>query len=214
MGGGHGGARSLHLGGAALVKAIEAVIAKGREVAAQLLQCKPSDLAFAAGRFAMSDSPDGRGIDLLAVAAAAKDPTLGSAGKEASLDSYVDNPLDLFTFPNGCHIAEVEIDEETGALRLERYTAVDDFGRLVNPLLTEGQVQGGVAQGIGQALHEHVVYEEGSGQLLSASLMDYGLPRAGDLPSFDIGFNEVLTKANPLGVRGQGKPARSRRPKW
>jgi carbon-monoxide dehydrogenase large subunit len=205
MGGGHGGARSLHLGGAALVKAIEQVIAKGREVAAQLLQCKPSDLTFAAGRFAMSDSPDGRGIDLLSVAAAAKDPALGHAGKQASLDSYVDNPLDLFTFPNGCHIAEVEIDEQTGALRLERYTAVDDFGRLVNPLLTEGQVQGGVAQGIGQALHEHVVYEEGSGQLLSASLMDYGLPRAGDLPSFDIGFNEVLTKANPLGVKGSGQ---------
>jgi carbon-monoxide dehydrogenase large subunit len=90
-------------------------------------------------------------------------------------------------------------------MRLERYTAVDDFGRLVNPLLTEGQVHGGVAQGIGQALHEHVVYEEGTGQLLSASLMDYGLPRADDLPMFDIGFNEVLTKANPLGVKGAGQ---------
>ncbi|SDR61711.1 carbon-monoxide dehydrogenase large subunit [Rhizobiales bacterium GAS113] len=208
-GGGHGGARSLHQGGAALVKAIEAVIEKGRLVAAQLLQCRPEELGFADGVFAIAGSP-GRSVDLMSVARAAADPAqadLSQAlpGLEAGLDSHVDNPLDLFTFPNGCHVAEVEIDPQTGQVRLERYTAVDDFGRLINPLLTEGQVQGGLAQGIGQALHEHAVYEEGTGQFLSASFMDYGLPRADDLPGFDISFNEVPTNANPLGVKGSGQ---------
>ncbi len=112
---------------------------------------------------------------------------------------------DLFTFPNGCHIAEVEIDPETGQVGLERYTAVDDYGRLINPLLTQGQVQGGVAQGIGQALLEHTVYEAASGQLLSGSLMDYAIPRADDLPDFDITLAEVPTAANPLGVKGSGQ---------
>jgi carbon-monoxide dehydrogenase large subunit len=113
--------------------------------------------------------------------------------------------LDVFTFPNGCHFAEVEIDPETGVVTLERYTAVDDYGRLINPLLVKGQVQGGVAQGIGQALLEHTVYEPGSGQLLSGSLTDYALPRADDLPPFDITFAELPTSANPLGVKGSGQ---------
>ena len=112
--------------------------------------------------------------------------------------------LDVFTFPNGCHIAEVEIDPETGVVTLERYTAVDDYGRLINPMLTKGQVQGGVAQGIGQALLEHTVYDPNSGQLLSGSLMDYALPRADDLPAFDITLAELPTSANPLGVKGLG----------
>jgi carbon-monoxide dehydrogenase large subunit len=204
-GNGHGGARSLHLGGAALVKAIELVISKGRPVAAQLLQCKPAEVAFDTGRYAVAGAKDGRCVDLLTVAAAARDKAFAQEGREASLDTHVDNKLDLFTFPNGCHVAEVEIDPETGAVSLLRYTAVDDLGRLVNPLLAEGQMQGGVAQGIGQAVHEHVVYEEDSAQLLSASFMDYGLPRADDLPLFDITFNEVPTKANPLGVKGAGQ---------
>jgi len=203
-GGGHGGARSLHQGGAALVKAAEGVIAKGRLVAAQLLQCGPDELDFADGAFSIAGQP-GRGIDLISVARAAVDPAQAPPGLEHGLDTHVDNPLDLFTFPNGCHLAEVEIDPQTGATKLWRYTAVDDFGNLVNPLLTAGQVQGGLAQGIGQALHEHAVYEEGTGQFLSASFMDYGLPRADDLPDFDISFTEVPTKANPLGVKGSGQ---------
>ena len=111
----------------------------------------------------------------------------------------------VFTFPNGCHIAEVEIDPETGVVTLERYIAVDDYGRLINPLLTTGQVQGGVAQGIGQALFEHTVYDSSSGQLLSGSLMDYALPRADDLPPFDITLAELPTSVNPLGVKGSGQ---------
>jgi carbon-monoxide dehydrogenase large subunit len=121
------------------------------------------------------------------------------------LDSYVFNQSDVFTFPNGCHIAEVEIDPEAGVVTLERYTVVDDYGRLINPMLTKGQVQGGVAQGIGQALLEHTVYDADSGQLLSGSLMDYALPRADDLPPFDITLAELPTSANPLGVKGSGQ---------
>jgi len=118
---------------------------------------------------------------------------------------HVMNMTDVFTFPSGCHVAEVEIDPETGAVALLRYTAVDDYGRLINPLLTEGQVQGGVTQGIGQAMVEHTVYDPDSGQLLSGSLMDYALPRADDLPGFDIALIERPTAANPLGVKGSGQ---------
>jgi aerobic carbon-monoxide dehydrogenase large subunit len=204
-GAGHGGARSLHMGGAALAKAIDKVIAKGRLIAAQLLQCKAEDLVFSEGAFTFADAKDRRGLDLLSVARAALDPAQLPPGMEPGLDCHVDDPLDLFTFPNGCHVAEVEIDPDTGQVTLARYVGVDDFGILINPMLTLGQVHGGLAQGIGQAVHEHTAYEEGSGQLVSASLMDYGLPRADDLPDFGIGFNEVPTKANPLGVKGSGQ---------
>jgi carbon-monoxide dehydrogenase large subunit len=121
------------------------------------------------------------------------------------LGGHMLNITDIFTFPSGCHVAEVEIDPETGCCTLLRYTAVDDYGRLINPMLTEGQVQGGVAQGIGQAMTEHTVYDSESGQLLSGSLMDYALPRADDLPSFDIDLVERPTAANPLGVKGSGQ---------
>ena len=140
-----------------------------------------------------------------AVPRAARDPANLPDGMTPGLDTYVWNLLDLFTFPNGCHVAEVEIDPETGAVTLERYTAVDDYGTLINPMLTVGQVQGGVAQGIGQAMLEHTVYDPDSGQLLSGSFMDYALPRADDLPDFDITLTGVPTDANPLGVKGSGQ---------
>ncbi len=199
---GHGGARSLHQGGAALVAAIEGVLAKARPIAGQLLQCSPAELSFAHGAF--SAPGEGRSVDLMSIAAAALDPEMAPHGPAPGIDCMVENPLDLVTFPNGCHAAEVEIDPETGAVTLERYSAVDDFGTLINPLLTEGQVHGGLAQGIGQALHERTVYDA-SGQLLSASFMDYGLPRAADLPAFDVRFNPVPSEANPLGVKGSGQ---------
>jgi aerobic carbon-monoxide dehydrogenase large subunit len=160
-------------------------------------------VAFSAGRFLVQGTE--RGMDLLAVARAASDTANLPDGMTPGLDSYVFNQSDVFTFPNGCHIAEVEIDPETGAVTLDRYIAVDDYGRLINPMLTTGQVQGGIAQGIGQALLEHTVYEAGSGQLLSGSLMDYTLPRADDLPAFDISLVELPTAANPLGVKGSGQ---------
>ena len=186
-GNGHGGARSMHMGGAALFKAAQEVIEKAKPIAARLLQAH--QVVFANGRFHAGD----RSIDLLAVA------------RDTSLDTYVWNLLDIITFPNGCHVAEVEIDPETGQVTLDRYTAVDDYGTLINPLLTIGQVQGGVAQGIGQALTERTVYDTETGQMLSGSFMDYQLPRAIDLPDLNITLTGVPTKANPLGVKGSGQ---------
>jgi carbon-monoxide dehydrogenase large subunit len=202
-GAGHGGARSMHQGGSALVKAAQMVIEKGRRIAAGLLQTDSAEIVFTEGRFFVPGTK--REIDLLAVARAAADPANLPEGVAPGLGSCVYNMLDVFTFPNGCHIAEVEIDPETGIVTLERYTAVDDYGRLINPLLVKGQVQGGVAQGIGQALLEHTVYDPGSGQLVSGSLTDYALPRADDLPPFDITLAELPTSANPLGVKGSGQ---------
>ena len=192
-GAGHGGARSMHMGGAAVVKAIDAALAQARGLAARLLQATESELAFAAGGFAVRGS--GRRIDLLSVA----------RESGSSFGMHVMNMTDVFTFPSGCHVAEIEIDPDTGAAVLVRYTVVDDYGRLINPLLTVGQVQGGIAQGIGQALVEHTVYDGESGQLLSGSLMDYAMPRADDFPNFDITLVERPTTANPLGVKGSGQ---------
>ncbi len=183
----------MHMGGAALVKAIDAALEKARDIAAGLLQAPQGELVFAGGGFSVRGSE--RRIDLLSVARES-----GSA-----VGTHVMNMTDVFTFPSGCHVAEVEIDPQTGAAGLVRYTVVDDYGRLINPLLTVGQVQGGVAQGIGQALVEHTVYDAQSGQLLSGSLMDYAMPRADDFPYFDITLVERPTAANPLGVKGSGQ---------
>jgi aerobic carbon-monoxide dehydrogenase large subunit len=205
-GAGHGGARSMHMGGAALVKAMDAALAKARRLAAHLLQAGEHELDYRQGRFEVIGSD--RSVHLAALAGSAKDAANlpdGMTPEAAGLGEQVLNITDLFTFPSGCHVAEVEIDPETGATALVRYTAVDDYGRLINPMLTEGQVQGGLAQGIGQALTEHTVYDERSGQLLSGSLMDYALPRADDLPTFDIELVERPTSANPLGVKGSGQ---------
>jgi carbon-monoxide dehydrogenase large subunit len=202
-GAGHGGARSMHMGGAAVVKAIDAALAKARGLAAHLLQASEGELAFADGRFVVQGSD--RAIALPALARSADDPANLPDGMTKGLGVHVMNMTDVFTFPSGCHVAEVEVDPETGAIALVRYTAVDDYGRLINPLLTEGQVQGGVAQGIGQAMLEHTVYDALSGQLLSGSFMDYTLPRADDLPAFDIELIERPTEANPLGVKGSGQ---------
>lgn len=186
---GHGGARSMHQGGAALHKAAMEVIAKGTAVATRLLQARPDEIAFANGRFTATD----RSIDLFAVA------------RDTALDTLVWNELDLITFPNGAHIAEVEIDPETGQVTLDRYSAVDDYGTIVNPALTIGQVHGGLAQGIGQALTERTVYDPDSGQMLTGSFMDYQIPRADDLPDLNVTLEGVATAANPLGVKGVGQ---------
>jgi carbon-monoxide dehydrogenase large subunit len=188
-GNGHGGARSMHMGGAAMFRAANEVIAKGTAAAALLLQAKPEEVRFENGSFMVGE----RAIALLDVA------------REAALDTYVWNLLDIITFPNGCHIAEVEVDPDTGLVTLDRYYAVDDYGTLINPLLTIGQVQGGLAQGIGQALLEHTAYDPDSGQLLSGSLMDYALPKAADLPDLNIMLTGTPTNANPLGVKGAGQ---------
>jgi carbon-monoxide dehydrogenase large subunit len=199
---GHSGARSMHMGGTALSLAAQMVLSKARAIAAHLLQADASEVSFGTGRFTIGGSE--RGIGLLALAEAAHDPANLPDGMSPGLDADAYNDSDVFTFPNGCHTAEIEIDPETGAVTVERYLAIDDYGRLINPMLTKGQVQGGVAQGIGQAPLEHTVYEEQSGQLLSGSLLDYALPRADDLPP-EISLAELPTTVNSLGVKGAGQ---------
>src|SRR4029450_8334360 len=156
-GAGHGGARSMHMGGSAVGKAIDAALAKARGLAAHLLQPPENELVYADGRCAVQGAAtdQGRAITLPALARSAEDPANLPDGMTRGLGVHVMNMTDVFTFPSGCHVAEVEVDPQTGAVELVRYTAVDDYGRLINPLLTEGQVQGGVAQGIGQAMLEH-----------------------------------------------------------
>lgn len=192
-GGGHGGARSLPMAGTALVMALDAALAKARAEAARLLQAGPAGVTFDAGTFRTAE---GGSIGLAELAR-----TLPAG----TLDADARNPGEDFVFPNGAHAAEVEVDPETGAVALLRYVAVDDYGILVNPLLTEGQVQGGLAQGIGQALMEGVHYDPGGGQLLTASFQDYALPRAADLPALEVRFNEHPTARNPLGAKGAGQ---------
>ncbi len=193
-GGGHGGARSMHMGGAALVAAVAALLDRARPLAAALLQAAAAELAYTDGAFRTAD---GREVTLAAIAA--------EPGGRDALATRAEVADAAFTFPSGCHVAEVELDKETGAVTLDRYLAVDDFGTLLEPALVVGQVQGGLAQGIGQALVERCAYDAESGQLLSGSLMDYALPRAADLPALEVRLVERATAANALGVKGSGQ---------
>ncbi len=191
-GGGYGGSRTLEAGGVAALRAVERVIDLGRSAAADLLEAGSADLEYDSGRFTVAGTD--RGVGLAEVAG------------ERELRAEIAYSRPGVTYPNGCHIAEVELDPETGAVRVIGYVVVDDFGTIINPLTAEGQIAGGVAQGLGQALLEGIVYEPGSGQLLTGSLMDYCLPRASHLPSFRIAFHEdEPTARNPLGVKGCGE---------
>ena len=193
-GAGHGGARSLPMAGGALVMALDAALAKAHAEAARLLQADKADITFADGAFHAADGATITLSDLVGMV------------PDGALDADAHNPNDLFVFPSGCHVAEVEVDPETGTVVLQRYVAIDDYGVLVNPLLTEGQVQGGLAQGIGQALLEQVRYDPYHGQLLTATFSDYTLPRAADLPWLDVKFDETVPSArNPLGAKGAGQ---------
>jgi carbon-monoxide dehydrogenase large subunit len=198
-----GGSRALPVAGSALHQASLRIIDKGRQIAAHALEAASEDIEFAAGEFRIAGTD--RSIDLFAVAAAARDPARLPSGLEPGLDTTETRVPEANTFPNGCHIVEVEIDPESGSVTVERYTVVDDFGAVINPLMLEGQVHGGVVQGLGQALLEHTVYDKESGQLLSGSFMDYAMPRALDLPFFSFSTHNVPCKANPLGVKGAGE---------
>jgi carbon-monoxide dehydrogenase large subunit len=201
---GHGGARSMHLGGTALVLAVEKLIEKGRLIAAHLLQAPVDLVSFEGGSFVVQAT--GRAIEIGKVADAASNAANLPEGLAPRLEASATNDSDLYTFPNGCHVAEVEIDPDTGLVRLDRYTISDDFGSLINPRVALGQVHGGIAQGIGQSLLEQVVFDSDSGQLLSGSFMDYALPRALDLPNFAGGLNDSEpTASNRLGVKGTGQ---------
>jgi aerobic carbon-monoxide dehydrogenase large subunit len=202
VGGGTGGARSLYSEGQAILLTSESVIKKGKQAAAEELEAAVADIAFAEGRFSIVGTD--RGIDIVALAATQRKKA--AAGQAATLlDAAEIAAIDAHTFPNGCHMAEVEIDPETGVVELIRYSVCDDFGKTVNPLIVRGQVAGGVAQGYGQAVLEHTVYDPSSGQLLSGSLLDYALPRANEFPDIEVELLEIPCASNPLGVKGAGE---------
>jgi carbon-monoxide dehydrogenase large subunit len=198
-----GGSRAVAVAGSALHEAGREIIAKGKELAAHMLEVSAADVNFADGVFGVPGT-DLR-VDLFELAKAARDPKRLPSGMTPGLDTTHQRVPPAETFPNGCHIVEVEIDPSTGAVAILRYTIVDDFGRTINPLMLEGQVHGGVVQGIGQALLEHAIYDPDSGQLLSGSFMDYAMPRAGDLPSFAFETHNVPSTSNPFGVKGAGE---------
>ena len=201
-GGGTGGARSLYSEGQAILATTAAVVEKGRQAAADMLEVAPGDIVFEDGTFAVIGTDRRIGILDLAGAQRAR----AAAGEPAlPLDSAEVAEIKAHTFPNGCHVAEVEIDPTTGKLDIVRYTVCDDIGHVLNPLIARGQVHGGVAQGIGQAVLERAVYDPDSGQLVSGSFMDYGLPRADDLPDIDVDLIEIPCSTNPLGVKGAGE---------
>ncbi len=201
-GGGTGGARSLYSEGQAILLTADSVIEKGRQAASEALEAAPADIVFEGGRFAIAGTD--RGIDIIALANGQRERA--ARGESATtLDTAEVANIDAHTFPNGCHMVEVEIDEETGSLAVVRYTVTDDVGKAVNPMIVRGQVHGGVAQGFGQACSERTVYDPDSGQLLSGSFMDYAIPRASDLPDIEVEFVEVPCATNPLGVKGAGE---------
>ncbi len=196
LGGGHGSSRATYMGGTAIWRASDEIVAKGTRIAADALEAAEADIRFEDGRFVVSGTD--RAVALLDVAAIARD-------KGTPLDTYHFWTREWMTFPNGAHVVEVEIDRETGEVKLARYTAVDDYGVLVNPMIAAGQAHGAIAQGAGQAVLEHAVYDPASGQPIAGSFMDYAMPRADDLPSFALGFNGTRCTTNPLGVKGCGE---------
>ena len=195
-GGGHGSSRATYMGGTAIWRASDEIIAKGTALAADALEAAEADIRFDDGSFVVLGTD--RTIGLLDVAALGRE-------KGQPLDTYHFWKREHLTFPNGAHVVEVEIDRDTGRVSLDRYTAVDDYGVLVNPMIVSGQAHGAMAQGAGQALLEHAVYDPDSGQMVAGSFMDYALPRADDLPSFEVGFNATPCTTNPLGVKGCGE---------
>jgi carbon-monoxide dehydrogenase large subunit len=196
------GSRSMVAGGTAITLAAKKIVEKGQKIAAHLLEAGEHDIEFKDGKFAVAGTD--RTVDLTQVARDSFMPAKIPKGMEPGLIEAGTFDGGHRTFPNGCHISEVEIDLTTGVVELVRYTAVDDVGHVINPMLVEGQLHGGIAMGIGQALVENIVYD-GDGQLLSGSFMDYAMPRADDFCAFELGENEVPTKTNPLGVKGAGE---------
>jgi carbon-monoxide dehydrogenase large subunit len=186
------------------VRALDKVVAKAKKIAAHLLEASDADIEFQDGKFTIAGTD--RSIPFAQVALTAYVPHNFPLDKlEPGLDETAFYDPTNFTFPAGTHICEVEIDPATGETRVERFTAVDDFGKVINPMIVEGQVHGGLTQGIGQALLERCIYDPESGQLLTGSLMDYALPRSDDVPSFEVATKETPCTHNVLGVKGCGE---------
>jgi aerobic carbon-monoxide dehydrogenase large subunit len=202
FGGGTGGSRSITATGTAIVEASEEVIARGRKIAGFVLEAAETDIEFAARGFVIAGTD--RSVGILELAQKIRGLKLPEELPQSLDVKQVTKDVIPSAFPNGCHVAEVEIDPETGVIEVVRYAAVNDFGTIVNPLVVEGQMHGGIVQGIGQVLTERTVYDA-DGQLLSGSYMDYALPRAVDVPFFITGSHPVPAKSNPLGTKGCGE---------
>jgi carbon-monoxide dehydrogenase large subunit len=203
VGGGSGGSKSLMHSGTAIVQGAAKVVESGKQLAAHVLEAGPADIAFERGRFVIVGTD--RAISIMELAQKLHSGLKPPADIPQSLDVvHISDGPGASTYPNGCHVAEVEVDPQTGFVELVKYSCVNDFGTLVNPMIVEGQLHGGVVQGIGQAYMEQAVYDE-EGQLLTGSFMDYAMPRAADVPSFAVADHGVPTKTNPLGVKGVGE---------
>jgi carbon-monoxide dehydrogenase large subunit len=203
MGGGSGGSKSLMHTGTAIVEASAKIIERGKEVASHVLEAGPSDIAFEHGRFVIVGTD--RSVSIMELAQKLRDGLNLPDNAPTTLDiDHVSDGPSASTFPNGCHIAEVEVDPETGSVDVVKYSCVNDFGTVVNPMIVAGQLHGGVVQGIGQVLMEKTVYDS-DGQLLTGSFMDYAMPRAADVPSFVLEDHPAPATTNPLGVKGCGE---------
>ncbi|HLI22066.1 MAG TPA: molybdopterin cofactor-binding domain-containing protein, partial [Stellaceae bacterium] len=197
------GSRAAVIGGSAAVLAAEKIIAKGKKIAAHIFEAAEADIEFSKGTFAVAGTD--KRMPIKEIARAAFTPGRIPKGMEPGLfETAVFEPT-AQTFPYGTHICELEIDEDTGKIQIQRYLAVDDVGTVINELTLQGQVHGGVAQGVGQAISEQIVYDPKSGQLLTGSFMDYGMPRADDLCAIEVDEHTVPTKINPLGAKGAGE---------
>ena len=194
--------RSMMVGGSALRAAADEVIEKGKKWAAHFLEASPADITFADGKFTIAGTD--KVMPLQKLAAMSFIPVGIPAELGVGLTGAGAFSANVPSFPNGCHICEVEIDGDTGAVQIDRYTVVDDIGTVINPLLAQGQIHGGVVQGVGQALLEDIIHDE-NGSFLTGSLMDYGVPRADNMPSISVDFSPVTSKSNPLGVKGVGE---------
>ena len=202
VGGGSHSGRSMRMAGTVIVLAADDLIAKGKRLAAHVLEAAEADIDFADGRFSIGGTDRAISLfDLASEAARADLPEELQGGLAVVRDNTMVTPV----FPNGCHVCEVEVDPETGVVDLVRYTAIDDVGRAINPLIVDGQTHGGIVQGLGQAMTEQCVNDPVSGQPLAGSFMDYGMLRAGDVPSFATALNEVPSPTNPLGVKAGGE---------
>ena len=206
---GSNGSRSMVTGGTALVLAADKIIEKGRLIAAHLMEAAAVNVIFADAKFSVAGTD--RSVTLKQVAMASFQPARLPKGTSPGLMESATYAPEQATYPNGSHACEVEVDPETGAVKLMSYLVVDDVGTVINPLTLAGQIHGGVAQGVGQVLMEQVVYEPGTGQLLSASFMDYAMPRAETMCAIAIKSNPVPTKTNLLGAKGCGGGGHGRR---
>jgi carbon-monoxide dehydrogenase large subunit len=193
----------MAIGGSSIVRTVESLIESGRRMAAEMLEAAHADIDFADGRYTIAGTD--RSMALAEVAAATYHDERRPEGVNPGLASSEHFSPDAGTFPNGCHVCEVEVDPETGVISILRYTVEDDVGNVINPLILEGQIVGGVAQGLGQACGEHAIYDRDSGQLLTASFQDYPMPRADWIPAVDFRYREIPSPRNPLGVKGAGE---------